>query len=398
MKIERLKIKDLLKDPANVRSHDQRNIEAIQASLQHFGQQKPIVVDKKGVIVAGNGTLLAAQALGWEEIDVVRSGLKGAERTAYSIADNRTAELADWDGDLAAVLAGLQNDESIDHLVTGFTDDEIAELVLADQTPGEIVEGEVPEPVEKPVVKTGDLWLCGEHRVLCGDCRLHKGWDGCANMIVTDPPYGVSYTGKTKDALTIQADDVPECELSRLVSAWFDWCERVSRPGAYWFATVPPGPLQIVFAADWKRRGILRQIMVWVKNTMVLGHSEYHYQHEPILFGWVSGKRAINKDRTRTTVWNYDKPHASKEHPTMKPVGLFAGAISNHTSTGDIVSDPFLGSGTTLIAAEQLNRKCYGIEIEPKYVQVTLERWAKLTGEQPTLEGTGQTLEQAKAE
>lgn len=199
-------------------------------------------------------------------------------------------------------------------------------------------------------------------------------------MLLTDPPYGVAYAGKTKDALTIENDDIPEGDFATQVKTWFDGAVSVCKPGAYWFATVPAGPLHLVFAQDWRTRGVLRQIMVWVKDAMVLGHSEYHYQHEPILFGWLPGDRLKNADRTRTTVWSFDRPKVSREHPTMKPVGLWAAAIKNHTGGKDWVYDPFLGSGTTMIACEQLGRKCYGMEIDPKYVDVAVKRWEDYTG------------------
>jgi len=153
-------------------------------------------------------------------------------------------------------------------------------------------------------------------------------------------------------------------------------------------ATVPAGPLHLVFAKDWKDRGYLRQIMVWVKDSMVLGHSEYHYRHEPILFGWKPGERYKNSDRTRTTVWEFDRPKASREHPTMKPIEMWCYGIYNHTDKGDIVYEPFSGSGTTIIACEKMNRKCRAIELEPKYVDVAVKRWEDVTGKKAVLEDT----------
>jgi site-specific DNA-methyltransferase (adenine-specific) len=221
---------------------------------------------------------------------------------------------------------------------------------------------------------------------MCGDStsaedvgRLMNGKK--ADLLLTDPPYGVSYVGKTKDALTIENDALTEEGLEELIRGAFSLAETHCRPGAYWYATVPAGPLHLLFADDWKARGILRQIMVWVKDSMVLGHSEYHYQHEPILFGWMSGERYKNPDRTRTTVWECPRPKASREHPTMKPVALWARAIQDGSREGDLVFDPFLGSGTTLIACEQLGRTCYGMEISPQYCQVIIDRWEKLTGQ-----------------
>ena len=250
----------------------------------------------------------------------------------------------------------------------------------------------------------GDLWTLGEHRVLCGDCtvvdaveRLIDGRQ--ADLLVSDPPYGLSYVGKTKDALIIENDDLDENGLREMIDGAFSNALIATRPGAYWYATVPPGPLHLLFVQDWKDRGILRQIMVWVKSSMVMGHSEYHYKHEPIIYGWVpGGDRRKNPDRTRTTVWEYDKPAANRDHPTMKPVELFTQMILDSTNKNDCVFDPFLGSGTTLIAAESTGRVCYGTEIAPQYVDVIVKRWQTYTGREAVLDGDGRTFNEIAAE
>lgn len=382
MRTETVAIDSVSLDPANVRRHPDRNIQTIVASLKRFGQQKPIVVTKTGIVIAGNGTLQAARHLGWKQIEIVRTDLNGSDATAYAIADNRTAELAEWDDDaLAQTLAALQIEDETLALDTGFDAKEIDALLA----PDEVTEDEVPEPPAEPITKPGDLWILGEHRLLCGDSTKADDVDQLfeddkADMLLSDPPYGVSYVGKTKDALKVENDELDEASLTKLVCNAFDNAERKCRPGAYWYATVPAKPLHILFADDWKRRGILRQIMVWAKDSMVLGHSEYHYQHEPIIFGWLPGERHKNSDRTRTTLWKYDRPKASRDHPTMKPVELWAQAISDGSRKSETIYDPFLGSGTTLIAAEQLGRKCYGMEISPAYCDVIVKRWETLTG------------------
>ena len=233
----------------------------------------------------------------------------------------------------------------------------------------------------------GKLRLESRHRVLCGDSTKRDqvqrlmGADK-ADMVLTDPPYGVSYVGKTKDALVVENDALDEASLSQLVCDAFANAQAACRGGAYWYATVPPGPLHVLFAEDLKKRGILRQIMVWVKESMVLGHSEYHYQHEPILFGWIpGGKRHRNNARTRTTVWMYDRPKASREHPTMKPVKMWAAAMHDGSRQNEIVFDPFLGSGTSVVAAEQTGRRCYGIELSPSYCDVIVKRWESMSGQ-----------------
>ena len=390
MKVERRKIAELKNDPANARKHSPRNLKAIRDSLDVFGQQKPIVVDSRGVVIAGNGTLEAARELGWDEIDVVITDLDPAHAQAFGIADNRTAELAEWDTDvLGKLLEGMDSDLAD---ILSMDDLELPDSIDGgEQGEGLTDPDEVPEPPEEPITQTGDLWLLGEHRLLCGDStsaedvgRLMDGEK--ADMLLSDPPYGVSYVGKTKESLTIKNDQLDESSLTEFIRNAFNNAEAICRSGAYWFATVPPGPLHLLFAEDWKRRGILRQIMVWAKDSLVLGHSEYHYQHEPILFGWIAGDRHKNSDRTRTTLWEYDRPKASREHPTMKPVPLWAQAVTDGSRRGEVVYDPFLGSGTTLIAAEQLGRKCYGMEIDPQYCDVIVKRWEDFTGQTATRE------------
>ena len=384
MKIASMDISSLSADPANVRSHGPRNVDAIVASLRQWGQQRPIVVNGKGVVVCGNGTLAAAQKMGWDKVDVVRTDLTGADAVAYSIADNRTAELAEWDTDLAEVLAGLQKDEDFDHLVTGFTDDEIAELIAADVDPGGVVEDEAPEPPEDAITKQGDLWLLGEHQVLCGDATKDAVCeDGAAAMVWTDPPYGVSYVGKTADAMTIDNDGA---EFAAIVRDALARAFVASRDGAVWYVAAPAGPQFYEFATVLRDLEVWRQTLVWVKDSMVLGHSDFHYRHEVLFYGWKNGRHKAPPTRTETTVWDVPRPKASREHPTMKPVALVGKAMELSSRRGDLVYDPFLGSGTTLIAAEQLARKCYGLEIDPRYVDVICKRWHKLTGKAPTLE------------
>jgi site-specific DNA-methyltransferase (adenine-specific) len=391
MKFETVLLSALSLDPSNVRKHSRKNLDAIKASLRKFGQQKPIVVDAKGIVLAGNGTLTAAQELNWTEIQIVRTELAGVEATAFAIADNRTAELAQWDDKLEEVLKSLL-DSGQDLAELGFSDQDLSKLssnLVGDAKVNAEPKFEKAEELRaKWGVELGQLWDLGEHRMLCGDSaklddarRIMGG--GLADMVITDPPYGVAYIGKTKDALKVENDDVDESTLTKMCAQWFDAADSVSRAGAYWIATVPAGPLHGVFFNDWKARGYLRQVMVWNNDSMVMGHSEYHYKHEPILFGWKPGERLKNTDRTKTTVWDFARPKASREHPTMKPVEMWTYAINNHTERGNLVYEPFSGSGTTIIACEQLGRKCRAIEISPNYVAVALQRWADATGKVP---------------
>jgi DNA modification methylase len=373
MRTVKMKCSSLKLDPVNARTHDKRNVEAIKASLDKFGQQKPIVVDADGVVRAGNGTLIAARELGWETIACVRTELADAEALAYAIADNRTAELAAWDAEaLVAAMASIKDPEV--RGAVGFTDREMEMLVASTgTTAGQDV---VPDPPTEPVAKLGDVWTLGKHRVVCGDCReVPLGTEHDA--VFTDPPYGVSYVGKTRDALRIQNDE----HVTEMVRRVFERTIEACRPGAVWYVCAPPGPDTRSFLDVLVELGVCRQIVVWVKDVFVMGRSDFHYQHEFLLYGWKpGGKRVKPTDRKQSTVWEVPRPKASREHPTMKPVELVARALRFSTQPGSMVLDPFLGSGTTLIACEQLDRVCYGIEIEPRYVDVVVERWQNLTG------------------
>lgn len=385
MKVERVPIESLVGDPANVRKHDQKNLDAIKGSLARFGQQKPVVVGAHNVVIAGNGTVAAALSLGWKEIAIVRSELIGPDATAYAIADNRTAELATWDDDaLAQQLAAIQiNDEDLAR-ATGFDAREIERLSKG----GEVVEDEVPEPPADPITKTGDLWVLGEHRLLCGDstkaedvARLMAG--AKAGMVWTDPPYGVNYVGGTKDPRRpthrtggiVHNDDATGEDLVRLVSSAVRGIPKMD--SAVCYMASPAGCNVKEFIEAYNNSGFqFKHTLVWVKSAFVFGRADYHYKHELVLYGWAK-THAWNGPRDISTVFEFPRGDKNIEHPTSKPVGLVVGTMSNHSC--DVVADPFLGSGTTLIAAEQLGRKCYGMEISPQYCDVIVKRWETLT-------------------
>ena len=384
--LKNVPLADLIPYARNPRKNDPA-VQRVAASLKEYGLVKnSIVVDEDMVMITGHTTTKAMQALKWATAPEVTQvfGLTEAQKKAYRIAENKLGELAAWDDELLALELDDLKVLDFDLDLTGFDDKELGKILDAGK---EVAEDDYEPPVEiETDIQRGDLFRLGRHRLLCGDStsaedvgRLMDGEK--ADLLLTDPPYGVSYVGKTKDALTIENDALTEEGLEELIRGAFSIAETHCRPGAYWYATVPAGPLHLLFADDWKARGILRQIMVWVKDSMVLGHSEYHYQHEPILFGWMPGERYKNPDRTRTTVWECPRPKASREHPTMKPVALWARAVQDGSREGDLVFDPFLGSGTTLVACEQLGRTCYGMEISPQYCQVIIDRWEKLTGQ-----------------
>lgn len=387
MKAELVAIDSLTFDPSNVRKHGEQNLATIKASLNRFGQQKPIVVDANGVVRAGNGTLMAAKALGWKEIAVVRSTLAGSEATAYAIADNRTAELAEWDDDaLKQTLAALQIEDEDLAVATGFDAKEIDALLA----PDEVTEDEVPEPPVDPITKLGDLWLLGEHRLLCGDStkaedvgRLMAG--AKAEMMVTDPPYGVEYDPSWRAEVN---DDGPNSKraVGKVANDdradWTETWQLFDGDVAYvWHA----GRYSPVVAGSLEAAGLeVRYLIIWAKQRHTFGRGHYHHQHEPCWCVVRKGSTASwAGDRKQTTLWQIDNNrHNDTGHGTQKPVECMARPIRNHKA--ELVYDPFLGSGTTLIAAEQLGRKCYGMEISPAYCDVIVKRWETLTGRKAT--------------
>jgi len=386
MKTETVAIDSISLDPANVRRHPDRNIQMIVASLKRFGQQKPIVVTKEGIVIAGNGTLQAARHLGWKQIEIVRTGLTGSDATAYAIADNRTAELAEWDDDaLAQTLAALQIEDEALALDTGFDAKEIDALLA----PDEVTEDEVPEPPANPITKTGDLWLLGDHRLLCGDSmdranisRLYA--DDVVDFILTDPPYcsgGFQEAGRSVGSTQgvigkkIARDNLTTEGLANLIEASIG---RLPCEGACY-----------VFC-DWRQIFAIRKaveplgyqyksLLVWDKGSPGMG-GPWRHGYEMVYFGTKRKEPPTGKsgDVIRCS------RSGNKNHTTEKPVQLIATIIDN--TEGQAIADPFLGSGTTLIAAEQLGRKCYGMEISPAYCDVIVKRWETLTGKKATLE------------
>lgn len=441
MQIERVEIGKLTGDPANARKHGERNIDTIVQSLNRFGQQKPIVVDSSFCVRAGNGTLEAARSLGWTHLDCVVTDLKGSDAVAYAIADNRTAELAEWDdGVLAAVLEGLQVDDASLMDATGFTADELARMIEENEPDSEVIEDEVPSVPVDPISQPGDIWALGPHKLGCGSCLDQHFMDALfgdtlGDMLFTDPPYNVAYEGKTKDKLTIQNDSMGDGDFLQFLRDAFVSLAIVIKPGsaAYICHADSEG---VNFRLAFAESGFeFKQCLIWVKNALVLGRQDYQWRHEPILYGWRSGEaHRFYGDRRQTTVvddfegvsisdsegkqtitiafngrtvqieaqctevvyggddeldtiWRLNKPSRNAEHPTMKPLSLCARAIRHGTKKGEVVVDGFLGSGSTLIAAHQLGRVCYGTELSPQYCDVIVNRWENLTGEKALLDG-----------
>ena len=384
MKIQTIAIEQLLLDPNNARKHSERNLSAIAASLEKFGQRKPIVIHN-GIVLAGNGTIEAAKSLGWKEIAAVEVPSEWDKETAkaYALADNRTAELAEWDENtLAKQLLELE-DKGWDINALGFDAPEL-------DIPETQDEDEIPEPPVEPITKLGDIWQLGRHRLMCGDstdeASVNRLMDGAkADMVFTDPPYGVSYTGglQFKDGVVeknnremIKNDDID------IYADVFKILSKFSNGACYvWFAGTKAASLYQ--AAE--KYGDIHALIIWVKNGGYGAlNANYKQKHEPCLY-WKPKNTTLNftGSTTETTVWDIDKDGKNKLHPTQKPVALAHKALSNHGGTS--ILDLFGGSGSTLIAAEQTNRICYMMELDPKYCDVIVKRWENITGQKAEL-------------
>ena len=368
----------------NAKKHTDDQVTRIASSIREFGFVNPVLVDKDFNIIAGHGRVMAAQKLGWTEVPCLFvEGLTEAQRKAYILADNRLGELAEWDMELVTSELELLQELDFDIDLTGFE--------LPEPESELVEEDELPEPPEEPISKPGDIWLLGEHRVMCGDStsiddveKLMGGLE--ADLYLTDPPYNVDYVGKTKDALKIQNDVMDDSPFRQFISDAFTAADSVLRKGAVFYiwhaGTEAYNFIGGVRDCNW----LLKEILVWVKNVMVMGRQDYQWQHEPCLYGWKDGASHYwASDRKQTTVLNFDKPARNGEHPTMKPVELFDYLIKNSSRPGDVVLDSFGGSGTTIIACEQNNRKGYCMELDPRYVDVIVKRWENLTGKKAEL-------------
>ena len=423
MIIQHRSVSDLSSDPANARKHGEKNLASIIASLRRFAQQKPIVIDHSGVVRAGNGTLEAARQLGWDTIACVETALESTEATAFAIADNRTAELAEWDNEvLMGTLEGLHlEDPDLLH-AAGFTDDDLEAIQAEFREDEEVSEDDAPSVPASSKTQPGDIYQLGDHKLICGDATNFVDVQDLCNediaidAVITDPPYNVDYEGKTEESLKIENDSMADGVFFQFLHDAFENAIKVTKPG---------GPIYICHAdtegvnfrtamtdAGW----LHKQCLVWVKNAMVLGRQDFNWKHEPILYGWKPGAAhcwygnfnkttvidddvdlkkldkpelidLINKYRNEEfpTVIRESRPARSTDHPTMKPVNLIAFFVRNSSREGDTVLDLFGGSGSTLSACEQTGRRARLLEVDPKYCDVIVDRWEALSGEAATL-------------
>lgn len=410
---------DLKPDPQNARRHNPRNLGMVRQALGEVGAARSIVIDENGVILAGNGVAEAAADAGIERVQVVdadgetiiavrRSGLTPEQKKKLALYDNRTGELATWDA--AQIAAELEAGLDLSDL---FHEDELSALLEA--AADELLGGDAPQEAPEAQVDraaelqqqwqtaTGQLWEIPSrtakgkcHRLLCGDSTSREDVERLmagerAEMVWTDPPYGVAVGDKNKFLNSIARsnrveenltnDTLDEPELIQMLERAFDLAVEHCTPGAAWYVAAPAGPLHVLFGQALKERGIWRQTIQWVKNNATFAPLgvDYHWRCEPIFYGWVpNAAHRYHGGRKQDTVWEIDRPQKSPEHPTMKPVELVTRAIDNSSLRMQVVYDPFVGSGTTIIAAEQCGRLGCGMEISEKYVAVVLQRLAQM--------------------
>ena len=393
-KIEQVSVEKLLPYARNSRTHSDAQVAQIAASIREFGFTNPVLIGNDDDIVAGHGRLLAARKLGMDSVPCIRVGhLTETQKRAYVIADNKLALNAGWNDELLTLELKELDDLGFDIELTGFTADEFKAMMPVEQTEGLTDEDEVPQAQETPVTVSGDIWMMGKHRLMCGDSTSVDAVDQLMNdhkadMVFTDPPYGVDYKG-------IKNDD--RNGLEKLLRAAF---------GNY-LATSKSGAACYVFHSD-KCADIFHQVfreffhfssmIIWAKNSLTLSRTDYQSQHEPCLYGWMkNGTHSFFGDRKQVSVWRFDKERV-EGHTTPKPVVLIERALQNSSKGDDIISDFFGGSGSTLIACEKTSRQARLMELDPRYCDVIVRRWQEFTGKKATLEGDGRTFDEIAAE
>ena len=371
----------------NARTHSAEQILKLRSSLREFGFVNPIIIDREFNVIAGHGRLMAAKEEGIEEVPCVFVDyLTDAQKKAYILADNRMAMDAGWDDELLKIeMEELQN-LGYDLEFTGFDEKELADLFGVDDKEVKEDEFDLTAALEKAsFVERGDVWFVGKHKLMCGDATSSEDVaklmeDKKANLILTDPPYNVAF--KSSDGLTIQNDSMDNNDFYEFLYLSFkNMADHLENGGAaYVFHADTEG---LNFRKAFIDAGFhLAGCCIWVKDSLVLGRSDYQWQHEPVLYGFLqNGKHPWYSDRKQTTIWNFDKPKKNSNHPTSKPLDLLAYPINNSTQANAIVIDTFGGSGSTLMACEQMNRICFTMELDGKYASVILRRYVEDTND-----------------
>lgn len=372
----------------NARTHSKEQINKLRASIREFGFINPVIIDRDYNVIAGHGRILASQEEGIDKVPCVFVDyLTDAQKKAYIIADNRMALDADWDEELLKIEIESLKDEDFDLSFTGFDESELLDL-FGDDSKGKVEDDnfDLSSALEKAsFVEKGDVWTVGKHRLMCGDATSKEDvqtlmGDTKGNLILTDPPYGVSF--KSSSGLTIENDSMKNDEFYNfLLSAFKNMADHLEKGGsAYVFHADTEG---LNFRKAFVDSGFhLAGCCIWVKNSLVLGRSDYQWQHELVLYGFMqNGKHRWYSDRKQTTIWNFDKPKKNSNHPTSKPLDLLSYPIGNSTQENAVVIDTFGGSGSTLMACEKMNRICYTMELDEKYASVILRRYVEDTGD-----------------
>lgn len=390
-----------LKPYANNPRNNDKAVEAVAESIREFGFKVPIVIDKDGTIVAGHTRYKAAQRLGLGSVPcIVADDLTPEQVKAFRLADNRTAELAEWDFQaLEEEIRGLEGIFDMEGFGFDMKEIESEASKLKDEGAEASEDGfdaeEALGEIDEPTTKPGDIWILGGHRLICGDSTKRETLEALmvffgegiqADMVVTDPPYNVAYEGGTADRLRIENDDMDSASFEAFLTKAFSCMKDALKPGGafyIWHGDLP----EFDFLKSMEACGLnFRQHLVWKKNSPCIGRSDYQWKHELCFYGWKEGAAHYFVDsRTETTVIEMDKPTRNADHPTMKPVPLFGYLIKNSSRRGEIVLDPFCGSGTAVVACEQLGRRAAVAELDPKYCDVIVRRWEALTGKKAEL-------------
>ena len=405
LNVQQIALEQLVPYARNARTHSDSQVAQIAGSIAEFGFVNPVLIGGDNIIIAGHGRVMAAKKLGLQTVPTIKlDHLTENQRRALVIADNKIAENAGWDEELLRLELQNLADEDFDLDLLGFDDVELDDLLTSlDDDEAAALDENIPEVQENPVSRTGDIWIMGEHRLLCGDSTseadMKKLMAGeLADMVFTDPPYNVNYGDTAKDKLRskggakagrkIMNDNLGDDFEAFLTAACKNMLAHTK--GALYIC-MSSSELDTLQSAFRNAGGKWSTFIIWAKNTFTLGRSDYQRQYEPILYGWKDGNdRYWCGARDQGDVWFYNKPQKNDLHPTMKPVDLVVRGIKNSSKTLDIVLDPFGGSGSTLIAAEHTGRQARLIELDPKYVDVIVRRWQEMTGLQATLSGTDQ--------
>ncbi|EJJ1057037.1 ParB N-terminal domain-containing protein [Enterococcus faecalis] len=382
MDIKVQKTEDLIPYEKNPR-HNEDAITAVAKSIEKFGFKVPIVVDASNVIVNGHTRLKAAKYLGLKEVPtIIADDLTPEQIKAFRLADNKVGEIATWDEEL--LNAELDELADLDFDMTEFGFD----LPDIEGEEVEVIEDEFEEELPaEPISKLGDIYQLGRHRLMCGDSTNSLEVEKLmgnkkADLLITDPPYNVAYEGKGKEALTIKNDSKETNEFHSFLYEAFSAAINNMKLGSSFYVWYASSEVVNFHTALEEAGFLVKQELIWNKNSMVLSRQDYHWKHEPCLYGWASGgSHSWYSDRKQTTILNFDRPTVNKEHPTMKPVALFDYQIKNSSKQGDCILDLFGGSGTTLIACKQNEREAYLMELDPRYVDVIIARWEAFTGE-----------------